>query len=256
MTERGKHTVRGQAAGSQPRKDSRVSGEAVIAWIFWLVVMPVLFFNWIHEASHEGQNVYPPAPPRSKVAVFRSTDVNAPPLSIVIGGGTSSVEYRPIDPQQNGEINLLPQNTTFYANFATGETRGDPKTATDFVLIGAGLEVDIGNISGSDVLNAGFINYHKLVNAYFNYENSERGPPASHRNYTVYVCGDVESFNFLGGHRDSQTKVTVLELDPTDHDIQVYNEAVVSYRSRYGTDKPTRDQSRVEHAPRVAPHGI
>jgi len=171
------------------------------------------------------------------------------PIAVILGGGEYEISYETAENIPDRQT--LGTDKVFFADYTKGITSGDPSSAEVYVLIGS-LKLQIGDIAESDHLYANILSRGKDVNAYFNYANSERGPPAVMEKRRVIVVGELETIGLPARFGSSLNDVDHLDLNPSEHSEREYQASLAKYEADVAIHRAKMDAWREANAGREA----
>lgn len=259
----GAHTLSGtgppRSASGGPPPPSNSSGG--LGCFLYAAFVFVLFLGSLGGGQQRSNSITSSTPaPNFKSATFTGIPKeDGKPLTITLGGGTAAIQY--ISLALLKLTVLEPPVAT--ADFDTGKITGDLSTANTVILHGD-CNLDVGDIYSSSKLVASIINKGKNINAYFNYDNSARGPPTKFsqvdnspmRNFgkqiKVITTGTIHNIAFGKAFGTSSRDIKVYDLDPKKEDITAYNESISKSDTSDGFDRSFRPSPGFE--PRVEFH--
>jgi len=235
-------------------------------WGLWLVGILVVFaiFRCAKEDEHAitpaafgpvaapvaaaASTPLPPKPLYAKLAQFDSArpSQGADNATLVLGGGEYDISYETAD--NLGAINGIDTASVFSVDFDKNTVNGDPKTADVIVLIGS-LNLKVADIAETDELYVNILSKAKNVNAYFNFETSERGPPPVKKKRRVIVVGEIANVSLPASYGNSTTTLKVVDLNPSMASQQEYEIAILKYQSDVELHRATVEAARAEGLP-------
>jgi hypothetical protein len=229
--ERGTHRIRrtegSQSGGAASSSEDSWNG-------VWLFVAFIAFLSLLQcSSSPPSRELEPPKPPSSNTATFRSLTpvASAEQIEVVLGGGSYELTYENYKSDWALQSSSMLAKDVFRADFNTGKTSGDPVSASTYILIGE-LSLQISQIGFQDSLDALIVQGGKNLKAYFNYANSERGPPSafiSHQRKRAIIIGTLTDLSFPDLRGRSALRANIIDLEPNESVKQRYEHAMSKY---------------------------
>lgn len=237
--DRGRHTITGEGVGRpvlKPEEPERGYGG------FVLFVLFIAFLALLNAGS--GPSLPPaPTPPAARVAVFTglgsagdskagtiTPEVKA--LQVKLEGGSYELSYSTAQSVDAAIADLATARKIFFANFATGELRGELQDADTILMVGR-VFVHINEIGSRDILRSAITLYGKNTSAYFKYAQSPRGPPpdssAPSFSKRIVVLGEIIEMDFGRVKDRSIHEARVLDLEPSPAERNRYEAAKIQH---------------------------
>lgn len=263
--DRGRHTFTGTGANRPVFRPEPVEPEQGYGG-FVLFVLFIGFLSLLNAGS--GPSLPPaPAPPAAKVAVFTGLgsagDTKAGPitqgvqaLQVNLAGGSYELSYSTAQSVDAAIAEIATARKIFFANFTTGEFRGELQDADTILMVGR-VFVHIAEIGALDILRSDITLYGKNTSAYFNYAQSPRGPPpaTSAPRYAkrIVVLGEIVEMDFGLVKDRSIHEARVLDLEPSAAELNRYEAAKFQHAldvariERVTQEAKTRERARHPH---------
>ena len=229
--ERGAHRIRRTEGSHSISTDSATEDSWTGVWVF--VAFIFLLFLFQCEGNPPSGSAAPPKPPSSNTATFRSLEssTNLDQIQVVLGGGSYEIIYESHNSSWALDNSSLISKNVFRADFRTNKTSGDPVNASTYVLVGD-LSLQISQIGFQDSLESIFVQRGRNIKAYFNYANSERGPPSilvKNFRKRVIIIGTLTDLSFPDLSGRSALKANIIDIEPGESVEQRYEQAMRNY---------------------------
>lgn len=249
MSNSGKHTITSSTPPPDPPDGGGIGPIQTIFNVIFYIFLIVITIKWCAEPSKYPNAPTAPNPPTTGYATFEAANSHGTSaLSLVLGGGNYEFVYKSADSLAS-VLNGMSGTSVYTADFATGQTSGDPQKADTLVLVGS-LKLSVGSLSNKDSIYVNVLSRGHDISAYFNYSTSPRGPPVpmiSRTKKTIIVVGEIKDVNIQSGYGESTRDIRILDLNPSENEEREYREASARYsreietyriQQRYEANRP------------------
>lgn len=227
--ERGVHKIKRSGETASEGTEYALPTDSRDSWFGGYIFIVFILLLTLGQCAGQSGKVIEPKPPVAQKAIFKSHSPNASinDIKVVLGGGSYEISYESHAFPNYLELKSVDTKNIFLADFNTGKTSGDSLEATTYVLIGD-LSLQISNIDLSDSLDSLFVQSGKNIAAYFNYANSERGPPVGSSKKPrrrVIIVGTLTEITFPGLKGRSKLHANIMDLEPGEDVWRAYEVA-------------------------------